>query len=438
MILVKYRFGKNPDTDFDLIGVVAHQYYYLKYLDKLYEKLLKNKILMLYIIRNDKKMIKYCLEQGRRFIILDIVKPNLFNILFTSYTAYLLKKRAIEILRKFQIKLVLLTVDTGSYFDIIVQATQKLQILTFLLQCATTLPHYILKYNRKILFIKKKKLLYRLRNKIIDGYAKVVNYPFYYLFKVKSKIKNPSFAKGKANIVGVINEYSKQLFIKQGVDGKKIKVVGSMHYDDALKMVNKNYNEIKQKLQINDVERVIVYFSQPFYKKDVYLLTFKEQLEYLREIVDSLDKFYIKKNKSYKLFIKLHPSEDINDYIHSIHNDNVIFMDDVDNNELILVSDLFISQHSTTIQSAIAMNKPVISLNILKLSTIKIGSNSAGITKTVNSWEDFTEILEILEKNNYRQLDNVNYDRILLDGRSYQRIITIIRKLINITKKIQI
>ena len=135
--------------------------------------------------------------------------------------------------------------------------------------------------------------------------------------------------------------------------------------------------------------------------------------------------------RNYKLIIKLHPAESLEDYQIYVKSENVILLEHADNYELILLSDLCISQHSTILQAAIVMRKPIISLNILDLEATRILSKVIGIKKTINSWAEFKEALEILEDSNYTSLNNISFDNVIIDERCYDRIKKLIKTLIS-------
>ena len=275
-----------------------------------------------------------------------------------------------------------------------------------------------------------------IKNNVIKNVLKIINIPLYRLFGVDIKYKF-SFGKSSSDVIAVINNYTKQLLLKKGVDEKKIIVVGSLHYDDALRMKRSTINDIKKKYDVVKSDINIVYFSQPFYKKDVNFILLEVQLNHLEVLVQKVDYFYKNKRKNYTMFIKLHPVENVNDYKKFFSFKNLKIINEANNNELILLSNFCIGHNSTVLQSVIVLNKPVISLNIIEEKFtrlyVKIGAKLVGINNCVDSWDEFVETLNILDNRNYIFFDNIKYDKVIRDGRSYNRIIELIEKMIKIT-----
>ncbi|MBA7584493.1 hypothetical protein ES708_26448 [subsurface metagenome] len=85
-------------------------------------------------------------------------------------------------------------------------------------------------------------------------------------------------------------------------------------------------------------------------------------------------------------------------------------------------------------QSVIILRKPLLSLNILGLKEIKIGSKVLGIKKCINTWEELHYVLNQLEEKDYNYFDNINYEKVLMDGNCYNRVVNFIFDLVKITK----
>ncbi|MFX1391960.1 MAG: CDP-glycerol glycerophosphotransferase family protein [Promethearchaeota archaeon] len=422
----------------DLIVVCPHYIGVLKYYDKLYLPLLKENIEIIYLfrIRKNRKleiikeMENYCKTNNRKYYIIN--QEYTWEPLYR----YKIKKEIKEFIKKWNPKLILQPDDMHFINDIIVKVARKSKIMTMVLQWATSTPEeYTLKQHkdkelRALRGMTKSEII---RMNIFTKILKIVNYPFYRILGVYTNHKL-SFGQGDSDVVGVINIYSKNLFIKQGVNGKKIRVLGLLDYDDALKDKNKPISDLINKYNLRKAEVIIVYFSQPFYKKDFLYFTLEKQLEFLEDLIKFLDKFYTNIGKNYNFFIKLHPIEKLKDYERFMNKKNIIVIEKGDNNELILLSDYCISFMSTVILSIILLQKPILSLNFFDLEDIEIGAKVVGIEKCINSWDEFKLYLKQLENNNYSILNNVNNDMIINDGKCYYRIINLIKKMVNFSK----
>ncbi|MFX0141421.1 MAG: CDP-glycerol glycerophosphotransferase family protein [Candidatus Hodarchaeota archaeon] len=414
----------------ELIAVCPHYIGSLKYYDKLFLPLLKENIEMIYLFRNNNEMEEYCKVNNRKYHIIN--QKSTWEPLYR----YRIKKEVREFIKKWKPKLVLQTNDMHVYNDIIVKVAKRFKILTLVLPWATTTPE---EYNFKLRQIKEYKYLSKLsKTQIIkmnfyNNIFKIINYPIFIIMGVYSNHKL-SLGQGDSDLVGVINKYSKNLLIKQGVNEKKIKILGLLHFDDTLNAKNQSIANLRKKFKLKESEVSIVYFSQPFYKKDLSFLTLEAQLNFLENLIAIISEFYKEKRKNYKLFIKLHPAEELNDYERFSNMNDIQIIKDADNIELILASDFCISFMSTVILSVIALEKPILSLNILGLEAIEIGAKVAGVKECINTWDELKINLDKLEDCEYSTLDNVDYDMLILDGKCYYRTINLIKNMVRITK----
>ena len=75
------------------IFVVPHYVNSLRYFDKLYHLLIKEDIEMVYIIRNDKKMIEFCVNNERLHEIVSFRQINKIKLFVEPYYRYKFKKK---------------------------------------------------------------------------------------------------------------------------------------------------------------------------------------------------------------------------------------------------------------------------------------------------------------------------------------------------------
>lgn len=423
--------------DKDKIVIRPHYINSLKYYDKLFPFLLEENIDLVYVLKRDNEMENYCKLNGRKYVVLNFREDKGTRNIFDPFIRYKFKRRVNILFKDIKPKLVIQTNDMHVFNDIIVKVAKKFKIMTLVLGWAITAPEekYFEKREREYSkLIKKRSGFQNLVDKFLKIFLRIINTPLYLFFNVYSNHKM-SFSQGNSDIVAVINRFTKNLLVKQGVDENKIRIVGSLHYDDSLNSIKKKSPIIiKKKLNLNTNDVVITYFSQPFYTKDIKILSFEEQLEYVKLIINKVDRFYKEIKKSYIFLFKLHPAENKKDYNIFLNKDNVKIFTETDNTDLILVSDVCISQHSSVIQSVIVMKKPILSLNILGLDIIREGAKVLGISNCINTWDEFIENLKLFERNNYSVLNNIIYDRVILDGKCYTRIINLIKNMINLTK----
>lgn len=417
----------------DIIVISPHYINSLKYFDKLYDCLISENIEIIYFFPNNKEMEKYCKENHRNYEIIGFEYFTKFLLAFEPYFRFKLKKELEGFFKRVKPKLIILYNDVNVFNNIIVRVAHRFKRTVLILQWAVTAPEelYFMNRKRKLLNSLGEKSRFQLAIKDVNGkLSRMITFPISHLLGVYQNHKQ-SFGQGDSDFIGVINKFTKDLLIRQGVNKNKIKVVGSLHYDDALNVRNKSLNEIKRKYDVEKSKVLIVFFSQPFYVKDITILSLGEQLSYTEDLIKNIDNFYKDINIDYKLIIKLHPAENLKDYKNLLKYKNIKLNIDADNYELIHISNLCISQHSTVLQLALILKKPVISLNILGFQGIKIGSNIIGIKNCITSWKEFVQTLNILEDNNYSSLNNVEYDRVISDGACYSRIVNLIKSIVN-------
>ena len=109
----------------DVIFVVPHYVNSLRYFDKLYESLISKRIELVYIIRNDKKMIDFCIENERLYEILELSSQYNVKLFFEPFVRHLFKKKIENFINKYKPKLILQPNDTNVYNDLIVKIAKK-------------------------------------------------------------------------------------------------------------------------------------------------------------------------------------------------------------------------------------------------------------------------------------------------------------------------
>lgn len=376
-------------------------------------------------------MKEYCLKSNTKFISTKYpYYPKFkFSYLLNLLLLGILKVQIMTLFKRIKPSLVIQTNDAHDFNNIVVTVAKDLHIPSLAIQWAQTAPElYYIK-------LKTQNRSGHNRNKFIKYTTPLINliYRFHVIFSKIPLIKKKSLGQGFSDYIFVINQYTKLLLKKQGVNESKIYIAGSIAYDDALSSSFRPDIEIKTQLQIDDDKITILYISQPFYKKDIRILSKSKQLKLVHKILENVIKFYNSIKKDFNFIIKLHPIESEEDYLHLTKDfKSLKIIKDFNNAELIKISDFCIGYSSTLLQSVIIMKKPVLSLNLIPelKSVIEIGSQISGIAHNIQSWSEFQENLQALEINGYQPLDNVNRKNFVLDKKVYFRMETWISELI--------
>ena len=146
----------------------------------------------------------------------------------------------------------------------------------------------------------------------------------------------------------------------------------------------------------------------------------------------------LKHNSKINLFIKPHPGEtDLFSY-RPLVNQNVTISKDVNLYELLYTCDLMITRHSTTAMEAVALNKPVIILNLSgepdPVEYVKEGV-ALGVYKEGDLKPAIEELLRDdseLAKNRKCYIEKYLYK---IDGKATERVVTLIEGMINERQK---
>ncbi|MFW9973450.1 MAG: CDP-glycerol glycerophosphotransferase family protein [Candidatus Odinarchaeota archaeon] len=245
--------------------------------------------------------------------------------------------------------------------------------------------------------------------------------------------------------VALEGEWVKQVLIKMGQDISKLEVTGQPAYDLLKEEYTKiDKTAIRSKFNIDTNNIIVLYTSQPlmeglgvdnsFIPQDIS----SSHKEEIREICLSLYD-----RKDILLLIKPHPNES-DDLHYQVVNEvkakNIKVVSRKANiHELISISDILITRHSTTGLEAIVLDKPVIIVDILGDvdSFPYVDYNSAlGVYKRENIWPAVKSIFENKQVNDTLKEGRARFIRDFayqIDGKSSQRIVALINNMMRRT-----
>ena len=306
--------------------------------------------------------------------------------------------------------------DMHFFENEIVNQAKKRNISTLLIQWAFTGPEkdYFENKVKKKLFNKNSNPL---KFKIKEVTASINNFLNSLLgLTFTNKL---SIAQGDSDKVSVINKFTKDLLIKQGVDSNKIIITGHLDYDPAI--MN------RRKKERNKIFKIL-YISQPFYGKDLKRIKFDQQMKYIRKLYSYIDKVF----RNYCFYIKLHPAENIEDYISMKKISNIKIKTDFDKDIQIANADLIITSHSTSlIMCVISSNKPILTLNILNIPEADRGYKRIGLDdQIIKNWDELEVALKKASDNPAGFIREANKYLLITDGKCRKRIINLITKMV--------
>lgn len=230
------------------------------------------------------------------------------------------------------------------------------------------------------------------------------------------------------DITAVYGTYHKDLLTKvSAYPADSVVVTGQPRYD-SLYHANKVYSkeEFIRKYKINSNNKLVLWATS--FTTD----TGGENIKNFKTVFGTIQSF-----KDITLIIKQHPMEEctqyIKDYLSNYNISTVITPRDSDTYEQLFVCDLMITKNSTTTMEAIALNKPVIVLNLGGNPDV-VDYVEQGVAFGVYKEEDLKLAIENLlkddtelAKNRERYIENYLYK---IDGKATERVIKLIEETI--------
>jgi len=391
--------------------IFSHYLGALKYFDELHDELTNNDCEVVYGFWQENslvsRMIEYCEANNRKYYRLNYQGELFFNRMLYRFSVN-------EMLDNLNPDMVIQTDDMHFYQNEIVHRAQDRNIPTMVIQWALTAPEEVQMRSKQ-----RNRSFNKLTGSKIEKFIKGA---ILYINRTVNKLSGLeygnklSIAQGDSNKVAVINEYSKDLLIKQGVNKEKIVIIGHIDFDNAVATTQKN------KVRKSDTMKVL-HISDPFYTKDLKRITLTEQIEYIKKVYSSVNNLF----GDYRFYLKLHPSENIEDYSGLNDLPNLVLKEKFDEEISINNSDLIICSASTLLMSAIAARKPIITLNILNISEVKEVLMIMGIDdQIVDSWELLRQTLQLFKENPERLVRKIDPYFLLTDGLCKRRAIDLI------------
>jgi UDP-N-acetylglucosamine:LPS N-acetylglucosamine transferase len=232
----------------------------------------------------------------------------------------------------------------------------------------------------------------------------------------------------------VYGQYHKELLTKNSIYGpEQVVVTGEPRYD-VLHRVDKIYSkkEFLEKYRISPDNRILLWATQ------CHGLSDEENIKNLGAVFETVQNI-----KNATLLIKQHPGEGeectkmIEDCLTNYKIDVVITGKSSDTYEQLFVCDLLITRSSTTAMEAVALNKPVIILN-LSGEPDAVDYVEQGVALGVYKEDDLKPSIEKLLKDPSELAKNRNkyVERYLhkIDGKTTERVTQVIEKMMSTNK----
>jgi len=239
------------------------------------------------------------------------------------------------------------------------------------------------------------------------------------------------YGHGESSKLALFGEDIKNRLIKEGVPLRKLEVTGSPKFDTLVKLKNYSKEMLKKRWGIPLNKKVVLVLTQ-WFVEDGSWSTNQRKL-FISEIAKSISIL----NNNVMLIIKLHPpyerKEDYYDILKDFAVLSLIFdLEPV--HEIISISDVVVSVSSTAALEAMALEKPVLIINLFNQEDAYIFKGSGALYV-----ENRDHILPLLKKLIYCPDEIVNKSKIenfiyeqsyTLDGNASKRIADLIRKMV--------
>ncbi len=239
-----------------------------------------------------------------------------------------------------------------------------------------------------------------------------------------------TYGRGESTKIALFGDNTRDMLISEGVPAEKLVVTGSSKFDDLISFKEPGVKEqLKEKYGIPAEKKVVLVLTSWFVEAGIW--TAEDRSFFVTEIAKVCDDL-----KDVQLVFKLHaPHENKKDYLELLKNytsESLIF-DTEPLHEIICISDVVVSVSSTAALEAMALDKPVMIVNMDNGSKIFKDSGALFIEKT-DSFESALVKL-IYYSNEVVDLDKIRefvYNQAYkIDGNASRRIGDLIKSMIN-------
>ncbi|TSC67865.1 MAG: hypothetical protein CEO19_12 [Parcubacteria group bacterium Gr01-1014_73] len=389
-----------------LLFLVPHYMGSFKYFEKLLPFITERyevKFLIIFGRKSYGKMLEHARANRQQFYAIEPPPPVSwlkfipFYITIRNYRHYATSIK--KLLEKTRPAKIIATNDQGFYMGCLMEQANRRGIDTMVLQWALTYPGQRILPKKKMALWRK--ILYRLGKPI---YVKIRNLLLKVVLGQKENWSKGMIGGGRAKRFGVINEQAREFFIKNGIPKEKMAVVGYLDFYLSEQMKNRLANNkierqrLAEKHHVDLSKRNIIFYSTPFNRKDIQILTNEEQYRLTESVIKIIRE--VCPPEEFDILFKLHPSEDISQY-QKLNHYGIKFMGPIaDNNELVGLSELYLAGVSTTNFIPLAMNKDAIFLNLGNLPQIESAKPFFGIKKFITDQKKFRELLSEFKDGN--------------------------------------
>jgi len=278
-------------------------------------------------------------------------------------------KNAVDLLLNLNPDIIILPNDTGISCLAFVEASNFLKIPSLFIQPAIIIksPSSPMQWLRGLLWlgsIKNWKEAYKVYRFLWSTEKRIKGASLAYIYVINNMANHIhnffNEGSGGCTNIAVMGDYFKDMFLKKGVPEDKIHVTGLPKFDLT---INRCFNKsvFLQKLGLDSNKKVVSLLTDAAVEHRLW--TRNQRIDFIKKIISTF-----KNLPEIQLIIKVHPIEDMTDYIYlaKTMGYNAIISKEIDLYDVIDSSDAVISGISTAGLESLLFNKPLIISNFYK------------------------------------------------------------------------
>lgn len=341
-------------------------------------------------------------------------------------------RSVVKILKKENPNIIITGNDVTLMDLLFIKAANKMDIPSITVQDGTLVKSRHIKRNKS--FLISLKYLFNVPLRILKL---IFNSKYQFKFKISQLIEEYYrkdipfiYGHGESSKIALFGETTKSLLISEGIPPEKLEITGNPKFDSLFQYKDPELKLIlKKRWDIPSEKKVVTILTQYLVESNSW--TSEQRRFFISKIANACFNL-----PNVQLIIKLHPSKENKDDYHKILEDlpiSALLYQSEPLHEIITLSDVIISVSSTSALEAMALDKPVLIINMDSSSKFFKDGGVLFIEET----DPIQPALEKLLNHPYDFIDENKvkkfvYDQAyIIDGNASKRISNLIREMVS-------
>jgi hypothetical protein len=226
------------------------------------------------------------------------------------------------------------------------------------------------------------------------GAYRAMLWPLYRRWNVDYRMQSRSMGGAEARIFTVIGPAFAEQFRREGVDPEKMVVAGLPEHDELYFRTSEDRERDRRTVCARfgfDIERPLAFWAPRASAEDGYDETLVQRQE--QAIAEAL----LARPEGFSVVAKLHPRTDVDRFRSWMkHSPRLAVVLEGDKAELLHACDLFVSTYSTVVLGALALDKPTLTYNLLRIPGGDVYADEVGGVAHARTLEDVPRRLDEL------------------------------------------